>query len=215
MNIGPVTRHDEPRAVQMQIRLPANQMPSVFVTNAVLRSMYDHAVEGYPVEIGGYYLGLPLQDRELALRATFITEAVRAIATSTRAHVTMHAETFHEVEKCREKSDTILVGYYHSHPGLSVFQSGEDVYNFRTYHPENYQIAIVVDSTLTKPESLDPSKSWIGFFTWDANHNPVRLPAENLFVVDETQLPFTMIEALSTEQQANQETETVRKNGQI
>jgi len=96
----------------------------------------------------------------------------------------MHPESLKEVEAVR--GDTILVGYYHSHPGLSVFQSPTDVKNFMQYHSEPYQIAIVVDPTRANPNRLDDTTSgWIGFFVWDKHHHPVKLSPGSVRIVDE------------------------------
>jgi proteasome lid subunit RPN8/RPN11 len=193
MNVGPVTRHDYAREAQFHVPLPNNNLPLVFVTETALRAIFDHAVEGFPMEIGGYYLGFPLVDRDSRVKATFIEEVIRAITTSTRTHVTMHAETFNAVEQRRAVTNNVLVGYYHSHPALGIFQSCEDVLNFRSGHPEDYQIAIVADSSLAKSDSLEPHESWIGFFAWDAAHNPIKLPPENLFVLQSKDSAFTLI----------------------
>jgi proteasome lid subunit RPN8/RPN11 len=161
-----------------------------------MRAIFDHAAEGFPLEIGGYCLGFPLVDHDLQARATLIEDTVRAITTSTASHVTMHAESFHAVERRRVMANNVLVGYYHSHPALSVFQSCEDVSNFRAFHPEDYQIAIVADSSLAKPDALEPHASWIGFFAWDDDHDPVKLPSENLFVVEKKETIFTLLPTL-------------------
>jgi proteasome lid subunit RPN8/RPN11 len=193
MTIGPVTRFDYAREAHFRVPLPNNNLPLVFVPDTVLRAIFDHAAEAFPLEIGGYCLGLPLVDHSSKAKATFIEEVVRAIGTSTRTHITMHPETFHLVEQRRAVANNLLVGYYHSHPALSVFQSPEDVSNFRMYHPEDYQIAIVADSSLAKANSLDLHEPWIGFFAWDAAHNPEKLPPENLFVMQSEKPAFTMV----------------------
>ena len=193
MNIGLAVRHDCPKNATYKVTLPANDFPLVFIESDALRSIYDHAAEGFPVEIGGYYLGMPLIDTTSKVCATYIQECVRAIATSTRTHVTMHAETFRAVEERRAEKETLVVGYYHSHPGLSVFQSGEDLHNFRSYHPERYQIAVVADSTLVNRDKLDLHSAWIGFFAWNAKRQSIKLPPDNLFLITAEQSAFELI----------------------
>jgi proteasome lid subunit RPN8/RPN11 len=192
MRVGPDTRFDHPRDAEFKIVPPSNNLPLVFVTEEVLHAIVEHAAEGFPLEIGGYCLGLPLVDHLLNANATFIQEVVRAITTSTRTHVTMHPETFLALEQRRAPTDTLLVGYYHSHPGHGVFQSIEDIYNFQSYHTEDYQIAIVADPSLVGSTALLPY-GWIGFFAWDAVHTPIMLPPENLLVSESEGSLFALL----------------------
>ncbi|MCC3440240.1 MULTISPECIES: Mov34/MPN/PAD-1 family protein [unclassified Microcoleus] len=185
MKIVKVTRHDQAKFTRLAIPFDQNHLPIILIQREVLEEIYAHAAEGYPNEVAGYYVGFPLQDITSRRNITYIEKSIRAISTASHTYVTMHPESFKEVEAVRQQSGTILVGYYHSHPGLSVFQSGTDLKNFRDYHSEPYQIAIVVDSTRTSPNRLDVGSDWIGFFGWDQNHNPTKIPACNIKVVDE------------------------------
>ena len=184
MKIGKVTRYDEPRPVHLAVKIPRSNLPVVFIQKEALWEMYSHAAGEMHHEVGGYLLGFPLKDIETGTEATYIEKAVRAIYDSTPTHVTMLPESFREVELVREQSDTILVGYYHSHPRLGIFQSGTDVKNFMDYHPESYQIAVVVDPSRTTPKHLDVRPEWIGFFGWEQHSTPVELPVEHVSVVE-------------------------------
>lgn len=192
MKVGKVTRHDEPRPVRLGLRAMENDTPVVLVRPEALSAMYNHAAEGYPVEVIGCLLGLPLLDVETGVRATYIEQVVRGIATASHTHVIMDPESFKEVDEIGKKSGTLLVGNYHSHPEMGVFQSGTDVNNFKSHHNESYRIAIVLDSTLTTHDRLDTRPPWIGFFAWDKNHKPIRLPAGNAHIVNER--PMTRLE---------------------
>jgi proteasome lid subunit RPN8/RPN11 len=185
MKIVQVTRHDEPKFTRLSIPFEQNNLPIILIRREVLEEIYAHAAEGYPNEVAGYYVGFPLQDITSQRNITYIEKSIRAISTASHTYVTMHPESFREVEAARQQSGTILVGYYHSHPGLSVFQSDTDLKNFRDYHIEPYQIAIVVDSTRTSSNRLDVGLNWIGFFGWDQNHNPTKIPACNIKVVED------------------------------
>lgn len=184
MKIGKITRYDEPRSVHFTFEVPQNNFPVVLIRREVLLEMYNHASKEKHHEVGGYLIGLPVKNTETGTEATCIDKAVRAIYNSTPTHVTMHAESFREVELVRAQSNTILIGYYHSHPGLGIFLSGTDIKNFKDYHSEPYQIAVVVDTTKVINHCLDITTEWIGFFGWDRNSAPIRLPAQNIILVD-------------------------------
>lgn len=185
MKIKKVTRHDALRQVYLSSPIVQNGLPHVLIHPEVLVVMYDHAAIGHPNEVAGYFVGLPLQDTATRESVTYIEQAIKAITTGSPTYVTMHPESFGDVARACEDSGTILVGYYHSHPGLSVFQSGTDTKNFELYHGEPYKIAVVVDSTLTTRNDLDLTSPWIGFFAWDGEHKPTHLPAENIHLVSE------------------------------
>jgi proteasome lid subunit RPN8/RPN11 len=180
MEIGEVTRYDQPRRVKGALA-PGGKSGVLIRTEAVLE-MYVHAEGEMRHEVGGYLLGFPIAD-DAGRRATYIELAVRAIYQSTPTYVRMEADSFLEVEAIRERENLILVGYYHSHPHLDVFQSATDVRNFKRYHGESYQIAVVVDPSKTSRAHLYEDSDWIGYFGWREDGFPRRLsPAEALIV---------------------------------
>jgi proteasome lid subunit RPN8/RPN11 len=212
MKIVKVTRHDEPRFTHLSIPFEQNHLPIILIQREVIEEIYAHAAEGYPNEVAGYYVGFPLQDITSQRNITYIEKSIRAISTASHTYVTMHPESFREVEAARQQSGTILVGYYHSHPGLSVFQSDTDLKNFRDYHIEPYQIAIVVDSTRTSSNRLDVGLNWIGFFGWDQNHNPTKIPACNIKVVDKRPEIIQHSATAERDNPINQSSAIVRRN---
>ncbi len=129
-------------------------------------------------EVGGYVVGYPLRERASRALVTYVDEAIEAQYDSTPTFVTLHAESFLEVERVR--GDRILVGWYHSHPRLGIFLSGTDVQNFRLYHSDAYQLAIVVDPSKTKAQDFTPHSEAIGFFAWQTPGVPARLRGENI-----------------------------------
>lgn len=184
MNIGKSTRHDEPKPISLPFNGPQDHRPMVLIRKEALHEMHGHAASEMHHEIAGYLLGFPAKDAQTGTNVTYIERAVRAIYDSTSTHVTMHAASFNDVETVRKQDGTILVGYYHSHPRLNIFLSSTDVENFKDYHSEDYQIAVVVDPSHTLSRCIESSLEWIGFFGWSKNADPVRLPAENIAFVE-------------------------------
>lgn len=194
-----VTRHDTPRPIRIEGELPQNDLPVVICRTEILHDMYKHAYEEMHHEIGGYLLGFPALNVTDGRSLTYIDMAIRAIYDSTPTHVTIHPASFNEVENVRQKESTILVGWYHSHPRLSIFVSGTDIMNHKNYHSENYQIAIVVDPSKTHNPEKDSSFEWIGFFCWDADKTLRRLPTENtIFVSQRPKVELAAVESHST-----------------
>lgn len=180
--VGKVIRFDDPIPTNLGWLAHHNSLSTaVIIRPSVLDYLYKHAASEMQHEVGGYLLGLPYVDSERGWRATYIHEALRASYEGTPTHVRMNPTSFREIEEVRTKTKMLLVGYYHSHPNLSIFQSGEDVRNYQMYYPENYQIAIVVDPSKTSKESIYVNSTWIGYFSWDSNHKPIRLPSYQIF----------------------------------
>lgn len=184
MRIDKSVRHDEPKPINLALNDPQNDLPIVLIRKVALHEMYDHAASEMHHEIGGYLLGFPAKETRTGANVTYIERAIRAIYDSTPTYVTMHAASFNDVEAIRKRDGTLLVGYYHSHPRLSIFLSSTDVKNFADYHSEDYQIAVVVDPSQTPPGDIESSLEWIGFFGWRRNARPIRLSAENIELVE-------------------------------
>ena len=140
---GEPVRLDHPVELDLSgMELSASGLPGVLVHPQVLSQLYAHAQAELHHEVGGYLVGIPYIDPKTGVRATYVHEAVRATYISTPTHITMLPTSLLTMEKVRLEHNMLMVGYYHSHPGLSVFQSGEDVSNFSMYYSEPYQVAI-------------------------------------------------------------------------
>jgi len=185
MNIIKIERNDQYRLTDIQriIRFTHNKYPKIIIDEEVIHSLYRHAEGEMYQEVGGYLLGFPLIDKNTNNKVTFIKSLHIGEYISTPSHVTMNPKSLIHVDHLCKKTNTLLVGYYHSHPYLSVFQSGEDVGNFKMYYPESYQVAIVIDPSMTTPFTYKHESDWIGFFMWNQeNHNPMRVPNRNIVI---------------------------------
>ena len=184
MRVIKTARHDKRRLIRVGIQVPYNDLPSILVHKKVLYDIYRHALSELHHEIGGYLLGFPAQDVETGAKITYIEKAIKGIYNSSPTHVTLHPTSFNEVERIREEDGTILVGWYHSHPKMGIFFSGTDIENHKAYHPEEYQIGIVVDPSKTPEGDIESNFEWIGFYGWNKDGNIVRLPIENVIYIE-------------------------------
>lgn len=118
----------------------------VYVTREAYRLMLEHGAQGGRFEVGGFLLGgyhvhrgQPYVD---------ITVAVPSIkAKSEKTHVTFSNEAQREFFTLRERQFPGLrvLGWYHSHPGYSVFLSDYDLFVQRNFFAEPHHVAVVVD----------------------------------------------------------------------
>ena len=180
-----IQRNDQPKIVNMQkiLRFSHCRYPKIIIEEKVIESLFQHAVGEMHQEVGGYLIGYPVEDYYTKIRATYIKYSHVAEYISTPTHVTMNPKSLILVDqKCKE-TNTLLIGYYHSHPNLSVFQSIEDVNNFSMYYPEMYQVAIVIDPNMTTSFTYKYESDWIGYFMWYENEKkPIRLPKSNIVI---------------------------------
>lgn len=201
--LGNVTRYDDRRVIcsgNIINNFANNELPVVLVHKQALHDMYRHATSESQHEIGGYLLGYPALDETTGIEATYVEKAIRAIYDSSPSHITLHPVSFNEVEDVRQRDGTIIVGWYHSHPRMGIFFSATDRKNHEDYHPENYQIAIVIDPGKTPERAIESRSEWIGFFGWDKGKEIVRLPIENVYYLDTCPGVVSIAPPISTQQ---------------
>ena len=133
--------------------------------------MYHHCTSFASAhEVMGYLVGDLYEDAHGSYAVVYAT--VTAELEATPVHVRFESEGIlsgiRQIEKIRAESDTCpldgatvvdsicsicgydmmsakLIGWYHSHPGLTAFMSTTDVATHRSYFDNEYNISIVVD----------------------------------------------------------------------
>ncbi len=130
--------------------------PAIYVYDDVLADVIRHSETDLKRETGGFLLGGLHYDKEvyIEVRAFLPATATASRATSlTFTHRTWAAMTR------RTEADypgELVLGWQHTHPGLSVFLSAYDVFIHRHFFSQPWQIALVVD----------PCSRRFGFFQW-------------------------------------------------
>lgn len=131
----------------------------IFGQNAY-RQVNQHACSRPKREVGGVLLGEAY--RHEGITYVEITETLPAPLTRAgAAHVTFTPDTWAAVnrEQAERFPDLRVVGWYHTHPRMDVFLSGDDVFVHRHFFPEPWQVALVVE----------PHKHYGGFFLWEGD----------------------------------------------
>lgn len=179
-----ITRFDEPRIVDLNIKIIGKNGRKILITKNTLRKIYDHANGDMQHEVGGYLLGKPLIEKKSLHPITYISEIVEGLYDSTPTFITIRPETFHQVEIVRREKSIISVGYYHSHPNMQIFQSPTDITYYSTYFIDKYQIAIVVNPGFVKKDNIFSNLNWIGFFFWNEENVSERLNNyEDIYII--------------------------------
>jgi len=134
-------------------RIPAEwEMPAVgadqrllVVNIRAIQAAFAHAASEMHHEIGGYITGYPAYDDVRGIAFIYVDKVVRGMYESTPTHVTLLAQGYFAAHTLCSADNTFVIGWYHSHPRLTVFFSGTDHHNHHQNFVRPHEIAMVVD----------------------------------------------------------------------
>lgn len=124
----------------------------------VVRDMEAHALSNTRVELGGVMLGRQSVDDQ-GRPFVVVTDSLRAEHyEATKGSFKFTHETWSQISRQREefRSDLEMVGWYHTHPGWSVFLSGMDLFICNNFFNRPLDVALVID----------PCEQDRGWFQW-------------------------------------------------
>jgi proteasome lid subunit RPN8/RPN11 len=142
----------------------------IYLHQRVNISVTQHARQNPDREVGGVLLGDVRLD-EHGQMYVYVTHSLKAEFTSEgHGHVTFSHETWLHIHATHETlyPDKAIVGWYHTHPGWTIFLSPWDLFIHQNFFKQPWQIALVIDPTLDQA----------GFFVWKDNqiaspHKPI------------------------------------------
>jgi proteasome lid subunit RPN8/RPN11 len=136
----------------------------IFVDLDVMRDMEAHAHSNTRVELGGVMLGQQNID-EAGRPFVVITDSLRARHyEATKGSFKFTHDTWTQItrERSEFRPDLEMVGWYHTHPGWSVFLSGMDLFICNNFFNRPLDVALVID----------PCNDDRGWFHWTAAEPP-------------------------------------------
>lgn len=132
--------------------LPPNPLQNarfrVYVLSEAHQKMLQHLKQRLDVESGGILVGYPFQSPDNQVKFVVIVGIVPNQSNNrSGVHFTVSPEEARDARELVEDHypGMIPVGWYHSHPGLSVFLSGQDMTIVRSIYNAEWNIAWVVD----------------------------------------------------------------------
>jgi proteasome lid subunit RPN8/RPN11 len=158
---------------------PQENQVQILVAPKAFSVIHAHAHSDLETEVGGFLIGRPYvwEGRTYVE----ILEALPAeITSSSAAHLTISPDTWARAQTViRDKyAEMYIVGWYHTHPRMSVFLSGHDLTIHEGFFQESWHVSLV----------LEPSRHEAGFFAWMEKrvdgvggywiHYPENTPAE-------------------------------------
>ncbi|MEX2237223.1 MAG: Mov34/MPN/PAD-1 family protein [Dehalococcoidia bacterium] len=148
-----------PRAPTFPVGTPESEGPAIYIATSALARIKAHSAETLTYEVGGLLLGEGGSDE--AGRPTAVVNHVLPVRSSDSSgtHFSFGGQGLKDAYDQIDEHfpDAKIVGWYHSHPRMSVFMSGTDLNSHGSLWRKAWQIAIVVE----------PASDQIGFFGWD------------------------------------------------
>ena len=132
----------------------------VFLTPRAYTRANAHAQSDLENEVGGWLIGSQRLDLGSGQRYIVVERCLPALfARQGAAYLTFTQESQLALLELREEKypDKELVGWYHTHPKMSVFLSGHDTFLHNHFFPHPWQVALVIE----------PHSHQAGFFIRD------------------------------------------------
>ena len=147
----------------------------IFVDLDVMRDMEAHADSDTSVELGGVMLGRQLVDQQ-GQPFVVITDCLRAEHYhATKGSFKFTHDTWSQITERRKRlrPDLEMVGWYHTHPGWTVFLSGMDLFICNNFFNKPLDVALVID----------PVNDDRGWFQWTEGSRPVTRPTQGFYLM--------------------------------
>jgi proteasome lid subunit RPN8/RPN11 len=121
--------------------------PYVFLTQGAYRQVNNHALSNVLHEVGGMLLGQARRTSDNALYSIVEMALPAQHVSHGPTHLTLTSDTLVDLmnRKDDEYPEKQVVGWFHTHPGLSVFLSSYDVFLHSNFFPQQWQVALVID----------------------------------------------------------------------
>lgn len=155
---GPVTRPAGPVFIVAEKGQAETGALEVYLHLEAVEDILGSVPPGARYEIGGLLAGEAGEDEQgvfVLLRRALPARQARGERTS----LTFTPEAWEELWAAQEREcpHCRIVGWYHTHPGLGVFLSQQDLFIHRHFFDEAFHIALV----------LDPADFTWGIFYWE------------------------------------------------
>jgi proteasome lid subunit RPN8/RPN11 len=139
--------------------LPVNR-PGVYMTQAAYHNINQHAALS-DFEIGGMLVGQAYQSPDSGLFVVVEGVLEADHIDHSPVHLTFTSDALTDMLDRLEEMHPgrQIVGWYHTHPGLTIFLSSMDVWLHTHFFPQPWLVALVVD----------PHNNHGGFFTYNAD----------------------------------------------
>lgn len=148
----------------LEVEDPRKPGITIFMTQKAYIRANVHAQSDLDNEIGGWLIGSWREDQTTGEEFVIIERALPALyAKRGSAYITFTQDSQLAMFDIMEEKfpDKELVGWYHTHPKMSVFLSSYDLFLHNSFFPHPWQVALVIE----------PHGHTAGFFIRDGEGN--------------------------------------------
>jgi proteasome lid subunit RPN8/RPN11 len=133
-------------AVHLHGHAPAGDQVRVFISQAALQQIDEHAHSDLESEVGGVLMG-HLREGEAHLSIEVLAALPAVTDDHGPVHFTFTADAWARIHEDRSDQypDLQIVGWFHTHPDLGVFYSADDVVVHSAAFVMPWQVGLVVD----------------------------------------------------------------------
>ena len=119
----------------------------IFMTQDAYLGIYAHSLGDMSHEVGGMLIGQVMQTPSGTTYSVIEAQLPAHHVEHSSIHLTFTSDTLTELLTRREDEypHWQVIGWYHTHPRLSVFMSSHDVWLHTNFFPEVWHVALVVD----------------------------------------------------------------------
>lgn len=154
-----VLKCDPPRGCILEGNFPHEQELKIYIKSEVLTAIDTYMASDTNNELGGVLIG-NLCEAADGSKFILISNNIHAEhTTASLSRLTFNHETWEHFDREIEMhySDEMILGWYHSHPGHTVFLSGHDMFIQENFFNMEFMVAYVYDPTINDR----------GFFYWN------------------------------------------------
>lgn len=148
---------------------PTDDAVDILIDESAFNAARAHSLTSLNREVAGMLIGPPPEKQPDKRYVVHITDALVAHHTKmSGASVTYTPESWRDIhdqiERLYPGGERVIVGWYHTHPGFSIFLSNMDLFIHMNFFTQVWHVALV----------LDPRAQTAGFFCWDRAQTRVR-----------------------------------------
>jgi proteasome lid subunit RPN8/RPN11 len=140
--------HPAARGQRLPPAAASSGAPLVLVCQAAWQAIDGHLAGDLRHEQGGVLAGQPYVDLasgQMFVEVGAVAPALGAEGSPVHLQFTAEAWDYMAALLAAEHPELMVVGWYHSHPGLGVFMSGTDRATQRSFYTQPWHLAVVVD----------------------------------------------------------------------
>lgn len=120
--------------------------PIVFFPKKVYEKIMDHLTSNLSTELGGILTGDFYVDDNDKVKIIKIENCIESRNyNSTGVSLSMNTDIWNDVNNITKKENSIVIGWYHSHPNLGAFFSSTDRYTQKHFFNNDYSLGLVID----------------------------------------------------------------------